>query len=80
MIAQLVVSIRRREALRDTTGDPWDGRTLEWATTSPPPSYNFAVLPEVSGDDAYWAMKQHARDDAPPALRELRDAAQHRDR
>ncbi|UAJ11272.1 cytochrome o ubiquinol oxidase subunit I [Glacieibacterium megasporae] len=68
MIAQLVVSIRRREALRDTTGDPWDGRTLEWATTSPPPSYNFAVLPEVSGEDAYWAMKQHAREDTPPVL------------
>ncbi len=68
MIAQLIVSIRRREALRDTTGDPWDGRTLEWATTSPPPSYNFAVLPEVSGLDAYWAMKQHPSDDAPPKL------------
>jgi cytochrome o ubiquinol oxidase subunit 1 len=68
MIAQLVVSIRRREALRDTTGDPWDGRTLEWATTSPPPSYNFAVLPEVSGGDAYWAMKQQPGDTAPPHL------------
>nr|WP_295664514.1 cytochrome o ubiquinol oxidase subunit I [Polymorphobacter sp.] len=68
MIAQLVVSIRRREELRDTTGDPWDGRTLEWATTSPPPSYNFAVLPEVSGEDAYWTMKQHAREGEPPKL------------
>src|SRR6202023_949527 len=36
-IAQLIVSIRRRESLRDTTGDPWNGRTLEWATASPPP-------------------------------------------
>ncbi len=54
-IAQLVVSIRDREELRDHTGDPWDGRSLEWATASPPPVFNFAVLPDVSGEDAYWA-------------------------
>jgi cytochrome o ubiquinol oxidase subunit 1 len=60
-IAQLVVSIRDREALRDHTGDPWDGRSLEWATASPPPVFNFAVLPDVRGEDAYWAMKVHAR-------------------
>ncbi len=60
-IAQLVVSIRDREALRDRTGDPWDGRSLEWATASPPPVFNFAVLPDVRGEDAYWAMKVHAR-------------------
>jgi cytochrome o ubiquinol oxidase subunit 1 len=57
-IAQLVVSIRHREALRDTTGDPWDGRSLEWATASPPPSFNFAVLPRVEGVDAFWRIKQ----------------------
>jgi cytochrome o ubiquinol oxidase subunit 1 len=60
-IAQLVVSIRRREELRDVTGDPWNGRSLEWATPSPPPAFNFAVLPEVTGEDAYWNMKQRAR-------------------
>ena len=59
-IAQLIVSIRERDELRDETGDPWDGRSLEWATSSPPPAYNFAVLPEVEGRDAYWAMKQRA--------------------
>ena len=59
-IAQLVVSIRQRDELRDETGDPWNGRSLEWATTSPPPAYNFAVLPQVEGRDAYWAMKQRA--------------------
>jgi cytochrome o ubiquinol oxidase subunit 1 len=44
-IAQLAVSIRRRAELRDETGDPWDGRSLEWATASPPPVFNFAILP-----------------------------------
>ncbi len=66
LIAQLVVSIRNREALRDTTGDPWNGRTLEWATPSPPPVFNFAVLPEVSGDDAYWSTKHSAREQQEP--------------
>ncbi|MET0676018.1 MAG: cbb3-type cytochrome c oxidase subunit I, partial [Bradyrhizobium sp.] len=60
-IAQLVVSIMRREELRDRTGDPWDGRSLEWATASPPPVFNFAVMPDVSGEDAYWLMKAHAK-------------------
>jgi cytochrome o ubiquinol oxidase subunit 1 len=60
-VAQLVVSIRRRESLRDRTGDPWDGRSLEWATASPPPVFNFAVLPDIEGEDAYWRQKQRAR-------------------
>jgi cytochrome o ubiquinol oxidase subunit 1 len=61
-IMQLVVSIRHREELRDLTGDPWDGRSLEWATASPPPVFNFAIMPDVSSMDAYWTMKQHARE------------------
>jgi cytochrome o ubiquinol oxidase subunit I len=61
-IAQLWVSIARREQLRDATGDPWDGRSLEWSTASPPPVFDFAVLPEVRGQDAYWAAKQRARE------------------
>jgi cytochrome o ubiquinol oxidase subunit 1 len=60
-ILQLVFSIRDRESLRDLTGDPWDGRSLEWATSSPPPVFNFAVLPNVIGQDAYWAIKQNAK-------------------
>jgi cytochrome o ubiquinol oxidase subunit 1 len=57
-IAQLYVSIRTRERRRDLTGDPWNGRTLEWATPSPPPAYNFAVLPRVETIDAFWEMKR----------------------
>src|SRR5271167_3391285 len=60
-IMQLIVSIRRREDLRDLSGDPWNGRSLEWATPSPPPAFNFAVLPRVEGRDAYWTIKQRAR-------------------
>jgi cytochrome o ubiquinol oxidase subunit 1 len=60
-IAQLYVSIRTREHRRDLTGDPWNGRTLEWATTSPPPGYNFAVLPRVETIDAFWEMKRRGR-------------------
>ncbi|MBE7203155.1 MAG: cbb3-type cytochrome c oxidase subunit I, partial [Parafilimonas terrae] len=56
-IIQFVVSIRNREALRDTTGDPWGGRTLEWATSSPPPDYNFAFTPVVHDLDAWYDMK-----------------------
>jgi cytochrome o ubiquinol oxidase subunit I len=60
-ILQLVVSIRRRDELRDPTGDPWDGRSLEWATSSPPPVFNFAILPDVRGEEAYWAMKSRTK-------------------
>jgi cytochrome o ubiquinol oxidase subunit 1 len=60
-ITQFVVSFRARAQLRDQTGDPWDGRTLEWSTVSPPPAWNFAVLPRVSERDAYWVSKKLAR-------------------
>ncbi len=61
LVAQLYVSIRDRSSLADLTGDPWDGRSLEWSTSSPPPAFNFAVLPNVEGGDAYWNMKQRAK-------------------
>jgi cytochrome o ubiquinol oxidase subunit 1 len=60
-VLQIAVSIRNRAANRDLTGDPWGGRTLEWATSSPAPFYNFAVLPEVSELDQFWADKEHKR-------------------
>jgi cytochrome o ubiquinol oxidase subunit 1 len=60
-ILQLAYSIRHRTELRDVTGDPWDGRSLEWATSSPPPAFNFAIMPNVTGEDAYWQIKEHAK-------------------
>jgi cytochrome o ubiquinol oxidase subunit 1 len=57
-IIQLYVSVKNREALRDHTGDPWNGRTLEWAMSSPAPIYNFAVLPTVTELDAFWVEKE----------------------
>ncbi|WP_369931305.1 cytochrome o ubiquinol oxidase subunit I [Xanthomonas sp. NCPPB 2632] len=57
-LVQIFVSIRNREKLRDVTGDPWHGRTLEWSTSSPPPDYNFAFTPIIHEPDAWWDMKE----------------------
>jgi cytochrome o ubiquinol oxidase subunit 1 len=59
-VTMLVVSILHRDRLRDVSGDPWDGRSLEWATASPPPFFNFAILPNVEGEEAYWGIKLKA--------------------
>jgi len=56
-ILQYVVSIIQRKQNLDITGDPWNGRTLEWSVPSPAPFYNFAVIPEITGRDAFWTMK-----------------------
>ena len=57
-LVQLFVSVMNREKLRDVTGDPWNGRTLEWATSSPPPAYNFAFTPMVHDHDSWADMKK----------------------
>jgi cytochrome o ubiquinol oxidase subunit 1 len=57
-LIQFYVSFRKREELRDSTGDPWDGRTLEWSTSSPPPAYNFAFTPVIHDGDTWADMKK----------------------
>ncbi len=58
LFVQLYVSIRRRHENAVFAGDPWNGRSLEWASSAPPPEYNFAVLPTVHDRDAFHAMKE----------------------
>ena len=70
-LAQVVVSLAQRERARDLTGDPWGGRTLEWATSSPPPAYNFARVPVVRDRDAFWDMKQRGVDMKAPVYRPI---------
>jgi cytochrome o ubiquinol oxidase subunit 1 len=62
-VIQLVVSIRDRN-FHLAPGDPWNGRTLEWSTASPPPPWNYAILPDVAEADAYWNIKQRKRANA----------------
>ena len=58
MAADIVFSILQRDQLKDVTGDPWNGRSLEWSVSSPAPEYNFARIPVVEGRDAFWMMKK----------------------
>ena len=61
LLWQLWVSIKNRDENRVFAGDPWAGRTLEWATSAPPPAYNFAVIPVVEGLDAFTTAKENGR-------------------
>ncbi len=70
-IVQLVYSIWTRERRWDKTGDPWNGRTLEWSIPSPPPLYNFSVLPSVMGVDAFWEQKAGRTSKDPQELEEI---------
>lgn len=56
---QIIASFIQRKQLVDNTGDFWNGRSLEWAAASPPPSYNFSVIPHVKSAEPYWDMKIH---------------------
>jgi cytochrome o ubiquinol oxidase subunit 1 len=68
---QLFVSYKRRNENRDISGDPWDARTLEWSTASPPPFYNFAVIPEVDKRDPFWETKQTGAHKPPHRYHEI---------
>jgi cytochrome o ubiquinol oxidase subunit 1 len=70
-ILQLVYSIWKRNEDRDTTGDPWDGRTLEWSTSSPPPVYNFAVTTRVTERDQFWTMKHSKKPLPKPQYKDI---------
>lgn len=70
-IIQLIVSIRDRKKNKDKTGDPWDGRTLEWSTSSPPPFYNFAIIPTVHGRHAFWDMKHGTSEQVVPHYEDI---------
>ena len=61
IVAQVAFSIYKHLDYRDKTGDPWDGRTLEWSIPSPAPSYNFSVLPTIKKPDDFWDLKQTNR-------------------
>jgi len=60
-ILQLVVSIWQRNERRDLSGDPWNGRTLEWSVPSPAPFYNFTKQPVVTARDQFWEDKQSGK-------------------
>ena len=70
LLVQLVVSVLQRSAGRDRSGDPWDGRTLEWSVPSPPPAWNFSRIPVVTGRDAFWEMKRGGTAPLPAGTRE----------
>jgi cytochrome o ubiquinol oxidase subunit 1 len=71
LAVQIAVSIRDRAKLAVPGGDPWNARTLEWATASPPAAYNFAVVPEVHGIDPWWTMKQETANHGRPRFRDI---------
>jgi cytochrome o ubiquinol oxidase subunit 1 len=70
-ILQIIVSVRHRKQNLDTTGDPWNGRTLEWSISSPAPVYNFAVIPEVNDRDQFWAMKKNTDKPRDPVYEDI---------
>jgi cytochrome o ubiquinol oxidase subunit 1 len=70
-LIQFYVSFRNRESLRDFTGDSWNGRSLEWATASPPPAYNFAFTPVVRDLDAWYDMKSNGADRPVSGFRDI---------
>lgn len=70
-VLQILVSIKDRKKLKDESGDPWNGRTLEWSVPSPAPFYNFAVIPTVSSLDAWWEMKKSGQAHKKPKFEDI---------
>ncbi|MFI4963253.1 MAG: cbb3-type cytochrome c oxidase subunit I [Legionellales bacterium] len=76
-LIQVLVSVKNREALHDKTGDVWNGRTLEWSISSPPPVYNFATLPTVDSLDQFWVDKERRADAKHAPIQEIHYEAIH---
>lgn len=72
-VLQIGVSLWQRKKNLDTTGDPWNGRTLEWSVPSPAPFYNFAISPVVTTRDPFWEQKQALKRGEKPAKKVYRD-------
>jgi cytochrome o ubiquinol oxidase subunit 1 len=70
-LLQILISVKSRKQRLDTTGDPWNGRTLEWSTPSPAPFYNYAVIPTVTRRDQFWEDKQANTTPAPPQYTDI---------
>lgn len=68
---QFYISIKNRKKNLDITGDPWNGRTLEWSTSSPPPIYNFAIIPTVNDRDPFWAVKRNTAPKVEPHYEDI---------
>ncbi len=81
IVIQLAVSTinRNKPEYRDTTGDPWGGRTLEWSIPSPAPFYNFAHTPQVDSIDQFWEDKQKLAKGEAPAKKPYADIHMPRD-
>jgi cytochrome o ubiquinol oxidase subunit 1 len=71
VVLQFIVSVVQRKQNLDTTGDPWNGRTLEWSTPSPAPVFNFAVIPTVDDRDPFWKTKQSAKKTSKPHYEDI---------
>ncbi len=70
-VLQFVYSFIKRGENMDVSGDPWNGRTLEWSTASPAPEYNYAVLPIVKSRDSFWESKQANHKAKPVSYRDI---------
>ena len=71
IVLMMIVSVFQRKKNLDTTGDPWNGRTLEWSIPSPAPYYNFAVTPVVSERDQFWVDKQNGEKKHKPIYQDI---------
>jgi len=70
-VIQVYVSYKQRKECHDRTGDPWNGATLEWTTSSPPPFYNFAVIPEVHSRYPFWVQKESKTQEPKPKFEDI---------